>query len=166
MNLDQISSRAVVRAERSCRLQHAAGLMRKHHVGALVVTDDPPNEGEVVGIVTDRDLVVKALAEGIGPGEATLSDVMTDGLATVERDADVRQAIEVMRENGVRRLGVVDDEGVVVGFVSFDDVLAGIAEEIATLAGVLKSEREREVEDNPDQDDAEEYNPEGPFAEE
>ena len=148
MNLERISSRPVVRAPSSCRLQEAAGLMRRHHVGALVVTDDAPDEGRVLGIVTDRDLVLKAIAEGIGPGEATLGDVMTEGLATVERGADVRAAMETMRTNGVRRLGVTDGDDVIVGFVSFDDLVTGLATEFTSLAGIIETEREREVEEN------------------
>jgi CBS domain-containing protein len=146
MKLERISARPIVRAARSCRLQEAADLMRRHHVGALVVTDDPPDEHRVLGIVTDRDLVLKAMAEGIGPAEAMLSDVMTEGLATVERTADVRAAVETMRVNGVRRLGVTDDDGIVVGFVAFDDLLTGFAVEFASLAHIIEAEREREVE--------------------
>ncbi|HUL62996.1 MAG TPA: CBS domain-containing protein [Burkholderiaceae bacterium] len=165
MNLEQISSSPVVRAPRSCRLQQAAELMRAHHVGSLVVTDDAPNEERIVGFVTDRDLVLKAVAEGIGPADAMLADIMVEGLLTVARDADVGVAVETMRENGVRRLGVVDEDGVVIGFVSFDDVLAGVAEEIAGLAAILESEREREVEEGAmDADATEEVSAEVTFT--
>jgi CBS domain-containing protein len=150
MNLERISSRPVVCAPRSSSLQDAADLMRRHHVGALVVTNDAPDERLVLGIVTDRDLVLNAIAQGIGPGEATLADVMTEGLATVERSADVRAAMEAMSANGVRRLGVTDDDGIIVGFVSFDDLVTGLAAEFISLAGIIQTEREREVEENAD----------------
>jgi CBS domain-containing protein len=145
MNLEQISSRPVIRAPRSSSLRQAALLMRRHHVGALVVTDDPPQQRSVVGFVTDRDLVLQAAAEGIGPDDATLADVMTEGLVTIERGAGAHAAMEAMRQNGVRRLGVTDDNGVVVGIVSFDDLVAAVAVELASLAGVIESEREREA---------------------
>lgn len=64
--------------------------MRQHHVGALVVTDDAPDHYRAIGIVTDRDLVLQAIAEGIAPDEATLSDVMTEGLVT-ECEREVEQ---------------------------------------------------------------------------
>ena len=146
MKLERISSRPVVRAARSCTLQEAADLMRRHHVGALVVTNDVPNQHRVLGIVTDRDLVIKAMAEGTAPGAATLADVMTEGLATVKQTADVRSAVELMRVNGVRRLGVTDEAGVVVGFVSLDDLLTGFATEFASLARIIEAEREHEFE--------------------
>jgi len=150
MNIAQLSSRPVIRAPRSCGLREAAILMRQHHVGALVVTGDAPDDGEVVGIVTDRDLVLKALAQGIGPDEAELADVMSDDFATIEQSADVQAALAVMRENGVRRLGVVDEDGSVVGFVAFDDLVTGFAAAFAGLAHVIETEREREVDENED----------------
>lgn len=134
--------------------------MRQHHVGALLVTDDAPNEKQVVGIVTDRDLVLQAMALGLGPGDATLADVMSGELVTVGADAKLHDAIEEMRRHGIRRLGVMGDEGTLVGLISFDDVvdaiaarLAGsakgaadlaMAAELEALAGILRTERERE----------------------
>jgi CBS domain-containing protein len=146
MNLERIRKRPVVRAPRSCRLRDAALLMRRHHVGALVVTNDAPDEHRAIGIVTDRDLVLKAIAEGIAPDEANLADVMTEGLTTVKRSADVRAAVETMRVHGVRRLGVTDDEGVIVDFVSFDDLLKGLATEFASLAAIIQTEGQHELE--------------------
>ena len=145
MNLERISSRPVIRAPRSSTLRDAADLMRRHHVGALVVTDDAPNDHRVAGIVTDRDLVLKAVAQGISPTEATLDDVMSEGLATVKGQADVRTAMEVMRAHGVRRLAVTDEAGAVTGFVSFDDVVAALAAEMTTLARIVEAEQEHEA---------------------
>lgn len=94
--------------------------------------------------VTDRDVVLKAVAAGIAPNEANLGDVMTEGLTTVKRSADVRAAIETMRVHGVRRLGVTDEGGVIVGFVSVDDLLRGLATEIASLAAIIQAEGDHE----------------------
>lgn len=163
MNVGQISSRNIVRVPRSCNLQRAAGLMRDFHVGALIVTDDEPDDDRAVGIVTDRDLVLHALAEGVGPNEAVLSDVMTEGLATIEHSADIHAAMERMREHGVRRLVVTAEDGSLVGVASLDDVIdalsaqyassattaheLALASELETLAGIIWNEREREVEE-------------------
>jgi len=146
MNLEQISSRTIVRAPRSCRLREAAEMMRRHHVGALIVTDDEPHDGNAIGIVTDRDLVLQAMAEGIGPDEATLADVMTEGLATIEQGAEIQAAIKTMRDNGVRRLGVKADGGALVGVVAFDDLVAALAAQFTYLAGIIQNERAREIE--------------------
>jgi CBS domain-containing protein len=149
MNLEQNGSPAIIRAPRSCRLRQAAELMKLHHVGALIVTEDRPGEGKAIGIVTDRDLVLKAMAEGIGPDDATLGDVMTEGLATVSADAGLQAAMEAMRTHGVRRLGLTAGAGELVGVVSFDDLVAALAAGLGNLAGVIRSGREREIEQNP-----------------
>lgn len=160
MNVGQIRSRNLVRAPRSTLLLQAAILMRQHHVGALLVTEDPPDQARVVGIVTDRDLVLRAMAMGIGPGDASLADVLAGGFATIEADAGLRDAVEAMRREGVRRLGVTDERGELVGLVSFDDIVDAIAArfaqsaarandlavaaEMEALAGILRTERVRE----------------------
>jgi CBS domain-containing protein len=146
MDLEQISSRTIVRAPRSCRLREAAQLMKVHHVGALIVTEDPPEDTRVAGIVTDRDLVLKAMADGIGPEDAMVSDVMTEGLVTLAGVAGIHAAVETMRANGVRRLGVTAPDGTLLSIVSLDDVVGAMAAELAGLAGVIRIEREREIE--------------------
>ena len=144
MNIERICSRNIVYAARSCRLQEAADLMRRHQVGALLVTDDQPDDHRAIGIVTDRDLVRQAMAEGIGPRDATVGEVMTRGLVTIANTADTREAIEAMRENGVRRLAVTGADSGLVGIVSLDDIIDALAAELTGVAGVLRTERERE----------------------
>lgn len=144
MDVDRIYSRNVVSVPCSANLGEAAARMKRSHVGALLVTEDAPNDNRAIGIVTDRDLVLYALAEGIGPTEASVEDVMTRGLATVPRTANLYEVAEVMRASGVRRLGVSDADGTLVGVVSMDDMVDAIAAEFISLAGALRVERERE----------------------
>lgn len=160
MNIGQIRSPNLVRAPRSSSLHQAAILMRQHHVGALLVTADPPDHARVIGIVTDRDLVLRGLAMGIGPADAVLGDMLGSSLVTVDAEAELRDAVEVMRRQGVRRLGVTDPRGELIGLVSFDDIVDAIAArfaqsaahasdlavaaEMEALAGILRTERVRE----------------------
>ena len=144
MKVKRICSRNLVCARRSFSLQEAAVLMREHHVGALLVTEEGPREDEFIGIVTDRDLVLQALAEGIGPREATVGDVMMPVIATIPENAEVFEALETMRDGGIRRLAVSADEGVLVGIISLDDILDALGAELTSLGAVIRSERERE----------------------
>jgi CBS domain-containing protein len=97
-------------------VQQAAQLMRDRDIGDVVVLD-----GERVrGIVTDRDLVVRGLAAGFSPS-THLSDVLSESVVTVDAQADVDRAAEVMRERAVRRLPVVDGDRL-VGIVSLGDL--------------------------------------------
>ena len=145
MNVDRIFTQNAIRIPRSATLADAAALMRDHHVGALLVTEDAADNHRVLGIVTDRDLVIQAVAEGVAPRECTVGEVMTRALATVQRSADLREALEAMRRNGVRRLAVVDGIGEPVGMVSMDDILAALGTELASLAAVVRSELDHEI---------------------
>lgn len=148
MQVDRICSRNVVTVTRSASLMEAAQLMRRLHVGTLVVVDADEAAGarRAIGIVTDRDFVLQAMANGIGPRDAAVGDVMTEGLVAVTSTADIFEAIDTMRSRGVRRIAVSGDDGALIGIVSMDDVIGVLGTELGTLAAVpsteLKAERE------------------------
>ena len=146
MNVGRIYTRNLVTVPRSGSLQQAAALMRSNHVGALLVTGEDKLSDRAFGIVTDRDLAVQAMAEGVSPGIATVGEFMTDSLATVSESADVHEAIEIMRAEGIRRLAVTGRDGEILGVLSFDDVVDAIAVELSSLAQALKTEWAREAE--------------------
>ncbi|MEU1271527.1 CBS domain-containing protein [Streptomyces sp. NPDC005799] len=93
-----------------------ARLMRDRDLGAVLVTDGD----RLRGLVTDRDLVVRALAEGGDPEQTTVAGACSDDLVTVAPDDDLDRAIRLMREHAVRRVPVVD-HGRPVGIVSLGD---------------------------------------------
>lgn len=94
----------------------AAERMRRANVGALPVLEG--EDGWLVGIVTDRDLVMRAIARGL-PSDATcVSDVMTRDVATCLPGDPIEKAVERMEERHVRRLPVVDDDGRLIGIVA------------------------------------------------
>jgi len=147
MNVARIYTRSVVSVPRSSSLQQAAALMRQYHVGALLVTEDAPGTDQAIGIITDRDLVMQAMAEGVGPDDLTVDEVMTPEIAGVAESADAHEAMVTMRELGVRRLAVTGQGGALVGILSFDDIVDALSIEMESLAGVIRSERGREVEE-------------------
>jgi CBS domain-containing protein len=109
-----------------------ARIMRDTHVGAVLVV----NEGELVGVVTDRDLVLRGLAEGAGP-DSPVGPLCSGDLVGVAADADLEQAERLMSEHAVRRLPVIDD-GQVVGIVSLGDLaISGDAD--SPLAAVSRA---------------------------
>src|SRR5574342_404840 len=100
MRVEQVLTPNVVRAPRSATLVEAARLMRDRHVGALLVTEDEPHGATFAGIVTDRDLVTQAVADGIVPRECTIGEIMTPTIATVAPGATLSDALEIMRNRG------------------------------------------------------------------
>jgi len=145
MRVERVFTRSVVGVPESCDLRDAAAMMHRYHVGALLVTGDEPHDMTVVGFVTDRDIVVQAVAVDISPREITVGDVMTPVVATIAESADVHEALEMMRGAGIRRLVVTDDENRITGFLSVDDIVDGMAADFASLAGLIKNEHAREV---------------------
>lgn len=105
----------------------AARLMDKRSVGALVVLD-----GErPVGIVTDRDLVVRGVARQV-PSDARIDMVMTTEPVTLDADADLRQAMSIFYRSPFRRLPLVDD-GRMVGLLSVDDLVLDLVNDLDSL---------------------------------
>ena len=102
-------------------LREAANLMRERGIGDVLVTRDRES-GAVMGIVTDRDIVVRGVAEGHDPDDMTLADVLSSKkLVTVTEDDPIKRAVDLMMENSVRRLPVMRGE-VAVGIVSIGDL--------------------------------------------
>ncbi len=114
----QLMTKTVVQLPEETNLVEAARAMRDGEIGDVVVTAD----GALAGLATDRDLVVRAVAEGKDPASTRLSDVLTEDVVRVRKDASVEDAAELMRAHGVRRLVVTDDADKVTGIISLGDL--------------------------------------------
>lgn len=113
-----VMTRKVVYLPGDTMLDEAAQVMRDQAIGDVVVTTGPT----MTGVVTDRDIVVRAIAEGLAPQSTTLGSIASLELIMVEQSATVEDAIQAMRERGVRRLLVCDADRKVVGIVSLSDL--------------------------------------------
>jgi CBS domain-containing protein len=98
-------------------LTEAAKAMRDHGIGSVLIIDD----GELQGMVTDRDIVVRGIAQNQDPASTPVSEVCSPDLMVVGPDDDADMAVIRMREKAVRRIPVVDD-GVAIGIVSIGDM--------------------------------------------
>lgn len=143
--LSDFASAAVAVVEPETTALVAAQLMRRHHVGALVVVD-AQEKTTPVGIVTDRDLVLALMAEGLDPAMFTVGDIMSVELVLAGPDMDAMQAVQLMRANRLRRLVIADDHKRLVGIVTLEDLLELLARELADLAAAALGARDREFE--------------------
>lgn len=134
---------AVVEPETSAFV--AAQLMRKHHVGALVVVD-AAEKSSPVGILTDRDLVLALMAEGLDPKVFTAGDIMSVELVEATPEMDAMDAVTLMRRHRLRRLVIVDEAGRLTGVVTMEDILELLTRELADLAVAVIGARDREFE--------------------
>jgi signal-transduction protein with cAMP-binding, CBS, and nucleotidyltransferase domain len=110
--------------------------MKRESVGTLVVVDA---ERKPVGIVTDRDLALRVVAEGLDPRATTVGEVMTEHPRWVREDTPIEDATARMRDLGVRRVPVVDARGRLVGILSVNDVLELVTEELSHLGRIVAS---------------------------
>jgi CBS domain-containing protein len=147
MNIASICRCPIVTIDSAGSLTEAAILMREHHVGALVVTHQAADGLYVSGVVTDRDLVIDVLACELDGAGVEIGDLASSPIVSVSEDADLSDAIVAMQDSGVRRLLVTNDEEQLTGIVSFDDLMAACAREVAGLAQVIRSGIEREFDE-------------------
>jgi len=120
-------TKTVRTATSSMSVREVAALMREGDMGAVPVVD----EGKLIGIVTDRDIVVRVVADGKG-SDTSISEAMTTELFTVKPDDFVFEAIRLMGDKQVRRVPVIDDKGELAGIIAMADV-------------ALETEDEREI---------------------
>jgi CBS domain-containing protein len=118
VSIGEVMTRQVVYLPEGTMLDEAAQAMRDQGIGDVVVTSGPT----MVGVVTDRDIVIRAIAENLPPKETTLGSIVSHDLIMVEQSATVEEAVQAMRERGVRRLLVCDADRKVVGIISLSDV--------------------------------------------
>ena len=113
-----VMTRQVIYLPEATLLDEAAQVMRDQGIGDVVVTRGPT----MIGVVTDRDIVVRAIAENLAPADTTLGAIASHELLMVEQSAGIEDAVQAMRDRGVRRLLVCDPDRKVVGILSLSDV--------------------------------------------
>jgi CBS domain-containing protein len=144
MKVGEICNREVVVVDREAAILEAAQLMRRHHVGDVVVTEEREGLRVPVGILTDRDIVVELLAEQVPLEAVAVGDAMSSELLTVSEEEEVMDAIQRMRGGGVRRVPVVDHSGALAGILAVDDLIDLIAEQLSDLVKLIGNEQQRE----------------------
>jgi CBS domain-containing protein len=125
-------------------VQAAASLMRLKHIGDLVVVDDPEEERIPLGVITDRDIVVEVIANGLNPATTTVRSLLRTPIVIAHEHEDASEALERMRTHAVRRLPVVGSEGKLAGIITLDDVLKLVAADINALVEIVCREQGRE----------------------
>jgi len=139
MKTSELSRKDVASVPASATLVAVSKLMRKGHVGSVVVTGE--GNSKPVGIVTDRDIVLEVVAQGLDPTKLTAGDVMTTSPAVANPDDDVLWTLKTMRDRGVRRMPVVDASGDLAGIIAFDDVMQHVGTTLSDIAQVIGTER-------------------------
>jgi CBS domain-containing protein len=144
MPVGDLCSEDIVTIQKNESLQTAAHLMRDHHVGTVVVVEGSGRSSRPIGILTDRDIVLRVVAEDREARSIPVSEVMTKQLVTVREDEGLFDVISVMRDHGVRRVVVIDSKGNLCGLVSTDELIQMLGEEISSFGKLFELQSERE----------------------
>jgi len=146
-----VMSSPVVTTEEDAASNNVALLMDENKVGAVVVTN---KEGQPLGIITERDLVIRVLSKNLKPDAVKAREIMTSPLVTIEPEATISEAARRMNRLDIRRLGVLY-KGDLVGIISSKDILGvmpeliEIVQERTRIEDAGRSEETEEVEETP-----------------
>jgi CBS domain-containing protein len=146
MSVGNLCQRHVVTILAGAGLTAAAKLMRQDHVGYLVVVEPFPEEDglKVVGVLTDRDIVIAVVAREADPRTLTVGDVMTRDPLLAKESSSVEATLHYMHEVGVRRVPVLSTRDRLIGVLALDDALGAIAEQLSDIAGCIRNEQRME----------------------
>ena len=145
MTVGQVCNRVVVFANRSTPLPDAAKLMRENHIGSLVIVDESGRGRIPVGMLTDRDIAIAVVAQGLDSRTLTAGEVMSGELVTANEQDDMLDTLQRMRRRGVRRMPVLTAAGALAGIVTLDDLLELVAEQLGDVVKAIATEQSREA---------------------
>ena len=148
MLVKDVMSSPVISIEENAPANRAAELMDKNDLGCIIVTN---KEGKPLGIITERDLVVRVLSKNVKPDTLKANEVMTSPLITIEPDATISEAARRMSRLNIRRIGVMY-KGQIAGLLSSKDILGVMPELIEIIQERARIENDRaheETEEEP-----------------
>lgn len=137
MSAGRICTRVTYTASSEEPARNAAMRMQDHGIGTLAVVD---RDNRAVGMVTDRDLVLRCVAEGLDPDRTPLRDIMSSPVCAVTEDTPIESALSTMAAAEVRRAVVIDAQGSLVGILALDDVLELLIEETQSIGALLRAQ--------------------------
>lgn len=121
--VSDVMEKDVVTIDYNSSVEEAAKLMAKEGIAAVVIV----REGTAIGIITERDIVSRVVAEELDPRKVIVRDIMSTPLITIKPDAKLKDAAKMMSEYGIRRLVVVDDNESLVGIITTADIARALA---------------------------------------
>jgi predicted transcriptional regulator len=144
MKVGDICKRAVVSIDNSMDISAAAELMRQHHAGLLIVYKSGDELRRPIGVLTDRDIVIEAIAKKVDPASLKVDDLMTRQPLVANESEQLGDVLQAMRMAGIRRVPVVDTRGALTGVIAIDDAFDVITGFMCDITGSVKNEQRKE----------------------
>ena len=143
MNVGAICSRETIITAPQDSVSEASQLMLRYNVGSLVVVETDNKGNKPVGMVTDRDIVLKTTNSDQKASDIKVADIMTAKLLTAKESDDVYETLKKMRAKVVRRIPVTDEHGYLKGILTIDDLLEFFTKEMGEIVSLFKKEQAR-----------------------
>jgi CBS domain-containing protein len=141
MTVGKYCERVIVFLTRDASLQEAAMMMRNYDVGEVIVVDKLNGKNIPIGVVTDRDLVIEIMALQVDVEQISVGHIMSLELATVREDNSLSDTLDIMQQHGVRRLPVVDSNGILSGLIDTDIILKVLCQDVGNMLAFINTER-------------------------
>ena len=141
MSLESLCRREIVCVDVNTTVLQATEMMEDMNVGCvIVIQNDRP-----VGIVTDRDVVLRVVNKRLDAAKCVVGDIMSLEVVTLKQNTGLYDALEQIKESGsrVRRFPIVDENGAIKGIITLDDVIDLLGKEMSDVAAIIESERPR-----------------------
>jgi len=139
MTIEKYASRKVVTISEYASLFEAASMMKKENIGAVVIVKDNNNLNPI-GMLTDRDIVTKLIADKASLEDINVKDTITNDLLTISEGDSFESAIEALAKKGVRRAPLVDKNNFLIGLITLDDLLIRIIKNLNSLLNVVEKQ--------------------------
>jgi len=137
MSIRECCNIGVVCCEAETTIPEVAALMRKHHVGDVIVIENQERGRVPIGIVTDRDIVIETIAVQLDVEVFTAGDIMNTPIVSVRADEGLVETLHAMRDHKVRRMPVVSNSGELYGIVTADDIMRLLAMELSLMTAAI-----------------------------
>ncbi|SNS55046.1 CBS domain-containing protein [Noviherbaspirillum humi] len=144
MPISECCTTNVITCGKDMPLPEVAALMRRHHVGDVVVVEGEGSGARPIGIITDRDIVVETIALQLDVTVFTAGDMMSSPLVAVSETDGILESLRLMRAHNIRRLPVLAQSGGLYGIVSADDVFSLLTMELSLMTGVVVDQQDAE----------------------
>ena len=139
MSLGNMCRKEIVCVNLGTNVKEAAKFMEEKNVGSIVVVGG----GKPVGIVTDRDILLRVMNRGLDPEKTSVDEVMTRDIVALREDMGLFEALEQVKGEGIRRFPIVDAKGQLKGIMTLDDILYLLGKEMSDVSSIIEKENPR-----------------------
>ncbi len=139
MSLGNLCRREIICVDPRTTVKEAAKLMEEKNIGSTIVVQ----ERKPIGILTDRDILLRVMNRGLDPEKTFVDEVMTKKIVTLRGDTGLFEALQKVKGKGMRRFPIVDSNGNLQGIMTLDDIFYLLGKEMSDMASIIEREGPR-----------------------